>query len=340
MKHLAAIVLAVICLFGPARAQDRTLTLSAYGESPQAYQADLYDPFMRLCGCKLVVEVGNSAERLAKLEARKDNPVIDIAVMSDFAALDAWRRGLLQPIDRTKLDHFDRLYDQVKDPLGNGGGVGYTIYATSIVYRTDKLKDMTSWKDLWRPELAKNLALPDINTTQGPLALFMTDRAWGGNGGDMRIGFEKLAELAPNVVTFYQTSAQFVSMFTQEEIAATVVGRFAWKGLLKTGLPLTWMAPAEGQTGGMNVMVLTKGSKNADLAYQLMNLWLSAPVQEKLGNDLVDSPVNVDAKLTPEAAGMLTYGAEQVRSIHFLPPADILDHRAAWIEQWNHAVGH
>ena len=116
--------------FAASAADKPTLAISVYGIAQDAYRRDLYAPFEAKCGCTLVVETGNASERLAKLEANKDNPVIDVAAIADFAALDAARKGLIQPIDVSKLSNFEKLYDFIKDPIGNHLAVGYTFYAT------------------------------------------------------------------------------------------------------------------------------------------------------------------------------------------------------------------
>ena len=62
-----------------------------------------------------------------------------VCVESVHDALAAQRSGLLQPIDVSKLSNHAKLYDVAKDPLGGNIAVGYTFYATSIVYRSDKV---------------------------------------------------------------------------------------------------------------------------------------------------------------------------------------------------------
>jgi putative spermidine/putrescine transport system substrate-binding protein len=76
-----------------AQAQERTLTISVYAFAPDAYAKIVYQPFEKECGCRLVVETGNSAERLTKMEVNKAEPVIDMAVMSMADALSAARAG-------------------------------------------------------------------------------------------------------------------------------------------------------------------------------------------------------------------------------------------------------
>src|SRR5580658_3865114 len=167
MKRLLLLVAATLFCLSSAHAEDRTLTISVYALSQDDYNNIVYDPFEAKCGCKLVVETGISVERLAKMEANKANPVVDMAVVSMADALDAARRGLVDRIDVAKLANYSKLYDIAKDPNGDGMSVGYTFYATSIVYRSDKMK-IESWTDLMKPEVASHLAFPNITTNQGP----------------------------------------------------------------------------------------------------------------------------------------------------------------------------
>lgn len=318
-------------------AQQRTLVVSAFGVAQDNFRRHLYMPFEAQCGCKVVVDAGNSADRLAKIEARKGNPEVDVAVLADFNALEADQKGLIETIDVSRLKNYAKIYDVAKDPLGGHKAVGYTFYATSIIYRSDKLK-VESWRDLWKPELKNRLALPNISTTQGPLLLFMADRAFGGSTPAFTTGIDKVAEIKGGVVTFYERSSQLVQLFQQDEIWAAMVGRFNWPNIKKLGKPLAWATPAEGQTGGMNVLVLVKGAKNKDLALAFMDMWLSAEVQTKMAMDLVDSPANMDVKLPPEIADALTYGEDTAKALRLIPPADVLANRNQWLAGWNSKI--
>ncbi len=333
----AGLIAAISLGSAAVQAQQRTLVVSAFGVSQDALRKHLYAPFEAKCGCKVVVQTGNSADRLAKMEARKGNPEIDVAVLADFTALEAAQKDLIEPVDVAKLKNYAKLYDIAKNPIGNNMGVGYTAFATSIVYRTDKVK-VDSWKDLWKPELNKRLALPNITTTQGPTYLLMADKAWGGTTPDFAVGIQKTADIKAGVVTFYERSAQIVQLFQQDEIHAAVVGRFNWPLIKKLNMPIAWATPKEGVTGGMNVLVVTKGGKNKDLAHAFIDEWLSTEVQTKLALDLIDSPVNKEVKLPPEVADSLTYGEKTIAAINRLTPTQTLLHRQKWLSAWNAKV--
>jgi len=134
-------------------------------------------------------------------------------------------------------------------------------------------------------------------------------------------------------------SSQLVQLMQQEEIWAAPIGRFSWAPFAKLGLPLAWATPKEGQTGGMNVMVLAKGSKNQDLALEFMDFWLSTEVQTKLAEKLIDSPANKEVKVSDAVANNITYGEETAKSLSLIPSAVALDNRDAWLKEWNTKVG-
>lgn len=329
--------LALTALAGPALAQDRTLTISVYGIAQDAYQEALYTPFEARCGCKLVVESGNSVERLAKLEANAAAPVVDVIAFSDANALEAASKGLIAPLDPAALPNLANIYDFARDPVGDAMAVGYTFYGTSIVYRSDEVQ-VNSWLDLFSDDLAGYVALPNISTTQGPLTLMMLQKALGKDDPTFADAIDLVAEHKDDVVTFYERGSQIPQLLQQEEILAAVVGRFGWANIAKLDMPVAWAQPKEGQTGGMNVLSMVKGTKDPELAQQFIDFWLSAEVQQKLADGLVDSPVNTQVSVEGETAEALTYGEDMAAQIHFLPAAQQLEHREDWLSQWNAKV--
>ncbi|MFK7996447.1 MAG: extracellular solute-binding protein [Granulosicoccus sp.] len=334
--RLSLIALSAALATTSAAAQE-TLTISVYSFAQDAYKEALYDPFEALCGCELVIETGNSVERMAKIEANAADPVIDLAVISSHDALSLSQKGLLQAIDTAKLSSFDRLYPAAQDPIGGNMAVGYTFYASSIVYRED-LVTIESWADLLGEDLAGNVSLPNITGTQGPLTLMMLDKAAGGDGSDFTGTISAIGESADDIVTFYSRSSELAQLMNQEEVIAAPVGRFAWSRFKSSPLPFAWADPEEGQAGGMNVILMTKGNGNEELAYMLMDYWLSTEVQTRIAEALIDSPANMDVVVSDEIAENLTYGAELINSLNILDPAAIIANRDAWVEQWNSEV--
>src|SRR4029079_14401294 len=184
-----------------------------------------------------------------------------------------------------------------------------------------------------------HVAFPNVTTNQGPPALVMLGQALGSDHPDLKAPIEALGEKKDEIVTFYEKSSQLVQLMQQEEIWAAPIGRFSWAGFTKLDRPVRWATPHGRQTGGMNVLVLTKGSKNQDLALQFMDFWLSTEVQTKLAEKLIDSPANKEVKLSEEAANNLPSGEEPAKTLKLIPSAAALDNRAAWLKEWNEKVG-
>ncbi len=330
---------AISLVAGSAMAQNRTLTISVYAFAQDEFKELVYDPFEEICGCELVVETGNSVERMSKIEANREKPVIDMAVMSLHDGLSLSRAGLLQDIDTAALTNYDDVFAVAQDPLGNHQAVGYTLYATSIVYRADKVT-INSWADLFQDDLAGRVALPDITTNQGPRTLWMLGKAMGDDDTSLAAPMAMVGEKADDIATFYQRSSQVSQLFQQDEIWAAPVGRFAWGIFKDNGLDMAWAEPTEGQFGDMNVMVMPANipAENAELALQFMDYWLSPEIQSALAEALIDSPVNSTVEVSPEAAEGLTVGAELIESLHFMAPSIILDNRDQWLNEWNDIV--
>jgi len=298
----------------------------------------VYEPFKAKCGCDIKVETGNNADRIAKLVVHAKNPVIDLVLLSDSGMLEAAQKGVIQPMDYARLSNYKALYDVAKNPIGRQlrrrlhavlGGLG-------VPQRQDRPADVLEGPVAPRTERPRGL--PRREHHAGPLDAAHGRCGLGRQDGRLRHRLCQDRRHEGNVVTFSKNSAQLAALFAQDEIWAAPVARFTWSQMLKTGLPLKWSIPAEGQAAGMNVMGIVAGSKNADLAYQLMDFWLSKEVQTQLATNLVDSPVNKDVRLSVAAAQFNTYGADQISSLKFVKPETILKQRSNWMTQWNKAM--
>jgi putative spermidine/putrescine transport system substrate-binding protein len=314
----------------------KTLNVSFFAFNVDLINKNINQPFEKKYGAKIVYDTGNNADRLAKLIARKDNPNIDVVAFSTEFLLRAVQAGVIQPYDPAKLKNLDQLYDWAKDPLGNRMGVGYTISGYTLFYRSDKVKEpITSWKDLWRPELKGYISLPDITTTNGPATIVLIAKAYGGDLNNDQIAWDKLAELKPSLVTAYKNSAELITLVQQDEVWVSGYSKFAWGNLLNTKKPLQSVVPKEGIVGFINTLSVVKGTPNADLAHAYIDFMISQEVQLAEALDLVDSPANKNVKVPLDIGEKLTYGDDVIKSLIFLNDQQISDKRQSWIDRWN-----
>ncbi|MDL2229482.1 ABC transporter substrate-binding protein [Treponema sp. OttesenSCG-928-L16] len=324
---------------GPASAdmpfKGQTLTISMWGYNMDLLEKNYIRPFEQKYGVTIVNETGNNADRLTKLVARKNNPIVDVVMFAGNFAYDAMKEGLLQPYDPAKIPNLKEIIPAAVDPLGGRYAVGYSLSHLGIFYRSDKTAPITSWKDLFRPELKGFVSIPGITTTFGPGIVYMLSKAYGGDYSNTEAGWQKIAEIAPNLVTAYGNSAELNSLITQEEVYVAPYTSFSWGNIEATGLPVASAVPAEGLVGTFSVISIVKGAPNADLAHAFIDFLLSYEVQLAEAMDLVDSPVHTKVKLPPEIAAKLTYGEDLISNLFFYNEEEVAKNKADWIARWN-----
>ena len=315
--------------------EGQSLTISTFSFNAELLQKNVYDPFMEQTGCELIVEGGKNAERVTKIKESPD--AYDVVIIGDSFITDLINEGLIAEIDSSKLTNLDALYDCAKAPFGEQYGPAYTFNRLGIVYDSAFCPiELTSWADLWSPELEGSIAIPDITATSGPLFYYATANAFGLTpGADDDAIFEKLAELKPNVVRTYTSANDTITMLNQGEISAAVLLDYSYTSAKQASEDYVWVDPAEGSYSGFNAINILKDCENMELAEAFVDFYISYEVQLAEALDGVDSPVRKDVELTEEQAQNFTYGEETINSLLFPDWTVINDSMADWVNRWN-----
>ena len=315
--------------------EGQSLTISTFSFNAELLQKNVYDPFMEQTGCELIVEGGKNAERVTKIKESPD--AYDVVIIGDSFITDLINEGLIAEIDSSKLTNLDALYDCAKAPFGEQYGPAYTFNRLGIVYDSAFCPiELTSWADLWSPELEGSIAIPDITATSGPLFYYATANAFGLTPGtDDDAIFEKLAELKPNVVRTYTSANDTITMLNQGEISAAVLLDYSYTSAKQASEDYVWVDPAEGSYSGFNAINILKDCENMELAEAFVDFYISYEVQLAEALDGVDSPVRKDVELTEEQAQNFTYGEETINSLLFPDWTVINDNMADWVNRWN-----
>ncbi len=312
-----------------------TLTISMWGYNMDILEKNVIVPFEEKYGVEIVTESGNNSDRFTKMVARKENPLVDVALFAGSWSYKAIEEGIIKPYDPSMLTNLDSIMDSAKDPLGGRYAVGYTIQHLGLFYRTDKVQEITSWKDLSRDDLAGFLTIPQITTTYGPSLIYMLAKAWTGDFYDTDAGWEKLAELAPSVITAYSRSSELNTLVLQEEVYAAPYASFAWGGIKNSGLDVKSVIPEEGLVGSYSMVSLGAGTQKDELAHLYIDHLLSYDVQLSEAMDLVDSPVRNDVVVPPEVGENLTYGDDLIAQLNFFSQEEMAANQEEWIGRWN-----
>jgi len=334
-----AVSAAAMLSAAPAMAQGKTLTISWWGFNGDKLDAIIVKPFQAQCGCEIVFETGNNGERLNKIKAR-NGAGVDIAYFSDSFSQTGIESGLFQKIDASKIPNLAGIYDLAKDPQG-GYGPAYTLGRVGIVYDSAKTNPpITSWNDLWRPDLKASVSLPGITTTAGPMVVMKAGQHAGVDAfADGDAAFKAVAELKPNVVKNYNTGAEMINLFSTGEIKVSLAQDFTLAPLQAAVPTIVWAELAEGAIATVNTINIPTGAANVDLAYQYINFVLSPEIQQQLAEQGVDAPVNTAVKLTPEQAKLWTYGDDIISKLQRIDYVKMNAAKPGWIDRWNATFG-
>lgn len=315
--------------------EGQQLRISTFSFNAELLQKNIYDPFMEATGCELIVEGGKNAERVTKIKETPEN--YDVVVIGDAFIVDLIEQDLIDTIDPAKLSNLDGLYDNAKAPFGEEYGPAYTFNRLGIVYDSATCPiEITSWEDLWNPELEGAISIPDITTTSGPLLYYSVAKMAGLTPGkDDDAIFAKFEELKPNIMKTYTSANDTITMLNQGEISVAVLLDYSYTAAKSASEDYVWVDPSEGVYSGFNSINVIKGSPNKELAQAFIDFYISKEVQLAEALDGVDSPVREDVELTPDQAANFTYGKEMIDRL-LIPDWSVINtNKADWTSRWN-----
>jgi putative spermidine/putrescine transport system substrate-binding protein len=326
----------LVGLGGAASAQ--TFTISWWGFNGDKLQANIVEPFQEICGCEVVFETGNNADRLGKLQAR-GGAGVDVIYLTDSFSQIGIEAGLFQQIDPARIPNLAGLYEMAQDPQG-GYGPAYTIGRVGIVYDSAKVEPLTSWNDLWREDLAGQITLPGITTTAGPMVVLQAGAHAGVDAyADPDGAFAAVTALEANVVKNYNTGSEMVSLISTGEATVALAQDFTLASLTEAVPTMTWATLSDGDIATLNTINIPTGAENVDLAYQFIDFVLSQELQLKNAMEGVDATVRPDVELPPEIAANWTYGADAIAALNRVDYAALNAVKTDWIDRWNEVFG-
>ena len=335
----AAALLALGTAALPGLAQAKTLTISWWGFNGDKLNEFIVQPFQELCGCELVFETGNNADRLNKLRAR-DGKGVDVIYLTDSFSQIGIEEGLFQPVDRALVPNIAGMHDIAQAPQGEFGPA-YTIGRVGIVYDAAKVNPpITHWNDLWRADLAASVSLPGITTTAGPMVVMLAgDKAGTSVFADPAPAWAEIEAIKPNVVKNYNTGSEMINLFSTGEITVSLAQDFSL-GQLQAAVPtVVWAKLEDGDYATLNTVNIPKGAEDVALAHQFINFILDPALQTVLAENGVDAPTGKSVVLSPEAAAKWTYGEAMIAGLKRIDYAAMNAAKPGWIDRWNEVFG-
>lgn len=334
----AAVGLALAFAAQPALAQ-QTLTVAGYGGSwEQTLRKDVFPAFEAKHNVKIEYTAGNSTDTIAKLQAQKDNQVIDVAIVDDGPMYQAIALGFCSPI--AGLPKGD-LYGAAlfKDDMAVAVGQTGTGFMINTKYFADKGWPVpTSWTDLKDPKYKGLIVIPPINNTYGLYTLLMYARLNGGGETNIEPGFTVMkGDINPNVLVYEPSPGKMTELFQSSQAVIAVWGTGRVQAFANTGFPVDFIYPKEGAPILLaSACPVAKPTVNP-LAHELIKTLVSQEVQTILAKQNGNGPVNTKVDVTMPELKMAPVG-ERAKQVLVMDWTLINPVRAEWTKRWNREV--
>ena len=162
----SALTLSALELFpGISHAQARKLVFATFtGSWEEAHRDVIVPAFKKATGQDMLLDAMLSVDQIAKVQAARANPPIDIMLHDPGPALTAIGQDLVEPFPVASSKHYKDLIPEAQEV----SGPSIFFQAVGLTYNPEKIKTPpTSWADLWKPEYKGRVGITTLNSTLG-----------------------------------------------------------------------------------------------------------------------------------------------------------------------------
>ncbi len=322
---------------GPARAQGKTITVTAFGGVwEEAVRKCFVAPFEAKTKAKANVALGGPPQWLAQVEASPAKPPIDVLIMTPDLALTAAKADLVDAFTVDKLPNLAKTPQQLTDSvLGKGTVFDYGV--GGITYNKDRLKNPPKSFAELVDRVAKGeltASVPSVSYAITPIMLIWSmAKALGGGVENVDPFFAAMKKMKDNLVFWGGPNDFFNHLSSGEaELGIYFDGR-TWNHYDSGATWIDFINPAEG--GSLNAVAVQK-PKNADpLAWDYINEVLDAKNQTLFADILNYGVTNEDVVYSDKLKPRIT----PWQKTQFPPYEEIAKVRNQWVDRWNREIG-
>ncbi len=163
MKLLTAAAMALALVTGSVNAAEQ---LNAYSIMPEKYASKVFSEFTKDTGIKVNFMRFSSGEALARLNAEKKNPQVDVML---GGPADTYAAGVKEDIfEQYRPKDSDAIPASLRDPQNHWTGIGIIplCFLTNTKFlEKNNMKAPETWNDLLDPHYKNNLQMADARTS-------------------------------------------------------------------------------------------------------------------------------------------------------------------------------
>jgi spermidine/putrescine transport system substrate-binding protein len=299
--------------------------------------------FEKSTGIKVVHDYFNSEqEMLTKL--RTSPGTYDVVLCNNIYVKQAAQEGLIQPIDTSKISHFNDLTPTLRDSDrfvvdGKHYAISWVWGVTSIAINSDKIKPAPdSISALWDSKNAGHVGFRDDAMEAVQMAALATGQDMN-SPADMGKIKEKLMALKPQLKTLWTSEDEWNKHVSAGDYdIATYWSGSAARSKKAFKLPVAFIIPKEGAIGWFDGLTIAAKAPNPDGAHKFIDFMVSPEFYVKWDND-VGAPVSANAKADqqlPEDAlnRAVLSNPDVIKRLQWMAPASD-ETRKKYDELWN-----
>ena len=317
-------------------AQANSLVSTVFGGVyEREYRKAIVDPFEKKFGIKVMLKLGAPAEWLTNAMVNRRRPEIDLLLLPYPDSIKAVVDDLGMDLSVKDIPNIADLYPIWYDQY-NRQAVGLDYVSYGIGYRTDLVNKVPkSWKDIWSPEYAGKLVVPDITSAGVWEFMVVAAKLNGGSESNIEPAFKAIRALKPNIRKFYKSTVESAQLLESGEAAVCMMTTdIRTYGLADAGKPVAFVVPEEGAMVGMVSYHVAKNTPNKELCFKFIDFALSKEAQEGFCNGVSAGPTVKSAQLSGKPA-------ERVPPLEKLLLFDwkkVVPQMGALSERWNREI--
>jgi spermidine/putrescine-binding protein len=256
--------------------------------------------FEEKTGIKLVIDTYDSNEAIYE-KLKSGVAAYDIVVPSDYMVTTLVAEKLVQPLDRSKLTHFDaldpNLLDQPYDPK-NVYSVPYLWGLTGLGYNKTKVQGtVDSWSVLFDEKNKGQISMLDDHRECFGIALKLMGKSL--NTTDTKV-LEQAAEMLKkqNGLVKAYDSGDFAAKLAAGDVwlAHGYTGQLAKAAQEDPEKRFVVIMPKEGGTVAVDNLCITASTKRPDAAHRFINFCLQPEIAAEIANNTFYASANRAAR--------------------------------------------
>lgn len=303
------------------------------GELHQKY---IYEPFEEEYGVTIETVEGLTADLLAKAQAQKSNPQMDVLFMANSGFAQGSAQELWAPMSEETVPFLAEMGDDYR--FENDTYVSTYNGPVVLAYNPDLVTSPpTSWADLWDPAYGGKAIIPDMNGCCGVLFLLQAAMDNGGGVDDIQPGFDAIQELKPNLITLFTSNSDAQTLYTDGAASLGVWSIDRAVAMMQSGASMDYVIPEEGAPLVLNSVAIVNGSPNQELAEVFVDFALRQVTKPEFYTQLASLPGLDQVEIPAEFKDV--YPSDEEMSRLWVPEwSKIAPEMPAWQDQWQREV--